>query len=177
MSLMKRPAAADGAADAAAAADDAAPAHEKNVKRSKKSPVSPTWTHGKLSPSDPADILSTIVDRIGATVSRDLKVLSTFQGLSPFASFGGKGPCIKDVCTAVDGKRAPFALLQHKRAMHIVDKLDGIGRTECLKHGKVCVPDMSDIDLVMCAGDVVCITDAVHCLASAWFVGVRAGGK
>ena len=157
--VMKRPAAAD---DAAAAADEAL--ENKKGKRSKKSPVSPTWTHGKLSYSEPADILSNILDRIGRTVSRDLKVLSTFQGLSPFASFCGKGPGIKHVCTAVDGKRAPYALLQRSRAMHIFGKLDDIGHTECLKHGKVCVPELDDIDLVMCAGDVACVLDAAPCL-------------
>lgn len=185
---MKRPAAAAAAADDGAAAAEVLEKKKKG-KRSKKSPVSPTWTHGKLS-SDPAIVLSNILDhifnRIGETVSRDLKVMSTFQGLSPFASFGGKGMTgIKEVCTAIDGKHATYALLQHKqRAMHIVGKLAEILdlHQECFKHGKSCHSSLLEacrtgIDVVMAAGDAEYIKDAAHCLASVsvggWAVGIR----
>ena len=182
---MKRPAAAAAAADDGAAAAEAEVLEKKKGKRSKKSPVSPTWTHGKLS-SDPANVLSNILDhildRIGQTVNRDLKVMSTFQGLSPFASFGGKGETgIKEVCTAVDdGKHATYALLQHKqRATHIVGKLAEILDLyqECFKHGKSCHSSLLEacragIDVVMAAGDAAYIKDAAHCLAS-----VSVGGR
>ena len=127
-------------------------------KRRAENPVSPTWAHGKLSSSAThRDILSKVLGSIPTLAARQLKVVSSFRGISPIPSFAGTGPAIKEVLAAVPPQRVGIALLQRVMAAeHIIVGSDfsDLASSRCVKHGgEACAPDLGDIDLVVSGGD------------------------
>ena len=163
----KRPAAAQSQLDMQPDAQpDAQPAPAGKKAKTKKNPLSPTWGFGKLvSVPSVTDVLDSMGHYFNIPEgAQTLKVVSSFQGLSPLRSFYGKGPAITEVCSAVDTQRACHHHLQNEPAAHIFGKLATIGATECIKHGKDCSPDLGKIDLVLCGGDDEHIRDAAPCL-------------
>ena len=127
-----------------------------------ENPVSPTWAHGKLSSSGThrdilSKVLGSIVPRPDILTKKELKVVSSFRGISPIPSFAGTGPAIKEVLAAVPPQRVGIALLQRVMAAeHIIvgSEFSDLASSRCVKHGgEVCAPDLGDIDLVVSGGD------------------------